>query len=396
MSIITDPALHNPRPADSHSLRITTVSSLADIRAEDWNRFAGTDNPLLCHEFLLAFETSGCTTAGTGWQPRHLLFHLGDEWVGVAPAYIKTHSMGEYVFDWSWAEAWHRHQTPYYPKLLIAIPFTPCQGPRLLLSETARPVLQPEQIHQALDALMSTHALHSWHLLFPDTRDQQLLQHPQALHRLGCQFHWFNRNYRDFDEFLATLTSRKRKNLRKERQRVRDQDIHFHWHTGPRISEEVLQAFHLFYQATYLKRGQQPYLNSDFFRTIIDQLGERVRILTASTGDRVIAAALFLVGEKTLYGRYWGCLEEYDQLHFETCYYRGIDLAIELGLERFDAGAQGEHKLVRGFEPLLTHSWHNVAHPGFRPAVADFCAAEAEQVLAYKEAACAALPYRKG
>lgn len=384
----------NP-PAAAASLRVETVGSMADIPAEDWDRFAGNDNPFLSHGFLLALERSGCTTAETGWQPSHLRLLLDNEWVGVAPGYIKTHSMGEYVFDWSWADAWQRHDQPYYPKLLIAVPFSPCQGPRLLLAENARRRLAPADIHQALDRLMAERNLNSWHLLFPDAADQALLNQPGSLHRLGCQFHWFNRQYRSFEEFLATLTSRKRKTLRKERQRVQKQGIGFQWHQGSQIPDNVLQTFHLFYQATYLKRGQRPYLNLSFFKQLVSALGDQVRILTAILDDRVIAAALFLTGSDTLFGRYWGCLEEFDQLHFETCYYQGIELAIELGLERFDAGAQGEHKLVRGFEPVFTHSWHQVAHPGFHQAVADFCMAEARDVKAYREAARAALPYRQ-
>lgn len=387
-------------------LRLETVPSIEAIAARDWNRFAGDDNPLVGYQFLYALEASGCTSASSGWQPCHLRIYLDEVWVGVAPGYLKSHSMGEYVFDWAWADAWRRYGQPYYPKLLIAVPFTPCQGPRLLLTEEARQQIAPGTLHQALDQLMGELGAHSWHLLFPDEKDQKLLSWDPALHRLGCQFHWFNRDYRNFEEFLATLTSRKRKSLRKERQRVADQGIDFEWHQGNRLDDAVLDHFFLFYQATYLKRGQSPYLNRGFFERLARELGSRLRIITAhlATPDgpgasekqgNMIAAALFIVGSDTLYGRYWGCLEDYSHLHFETCYYQGIELAIELGLNRFDAGAQGEHKLVRGFEPVLTHSWHGIANPGFQEAVRNFCAEEAADVKDYQAAAHKALPYRQ-
>lgn len=387
-------------------LRLETVTSIEAIAASDWNRFAGDQTPLVSHEFLYALEASGCTSARTGWQPCHLRIYLDEAWVGVAPGYLKSHSRGEYVFDWAWADAWNRYGQPYYPKLLIAVPFTPCQGPWLLLTDEARAQLTPGLINQALDQLIGELGAHSWHLLFPDENDQKLLTWDPALHRIGCQFHWYNRDYQNFEDFLVTLTSRKRKSLRKERQRVAEQGIDFQWHHGDQLADEVLDHFFLFYQATYLKRGQSPYLNRGFFERLARVLGSRLRIITAhlttpdSTGDNpehgaTIAAALFLVGTDTLYGRYWGCLEDYNHLHFETCYYQGIELAIELGLDRFDAGAQGEHKLVRGFEPVLTHSWHGIDNPGFQEAVRNFCEEEAADVEGYQAAALKALPYRQ-
>ena len=376
-------------------LDIVTVDSITAIGRDHWNRFAGTDNPLVGYDFLEALEASGSVCRDTGWQPCHLTFYLDGHWIGVAPAYRKFHSMGEYVFDWAWADAWQRHGLPYYPKLVVAIPFTPCQGPRLMIPGPARADLAPEQLHQALDHLMAREGLHSWHLLFPDSDDQALLASPTALHRHGCQFHWFNRGYQSFDDFLAQLTSRKRKSIRKERRQVAEQGITFeHW-SGDALPDDVLDDFFLFYNATYLKRGMQPYLNRTFFHRLAQRLGKGLRIITALREGQRIAAALFIVGEDCLFGRYWGCLDDYNHLHFETCYYQGIDLAIHEGLARFDAGAQGEHKLVRGFEPVTTHSWHNVAHPGFRDAVAHFCQEEAEDVARYHDAALAALPYRQ-
>ena len=376
-------------------LDILTVNRIADIGRDDWQAFSGTTDPLISYDFLEALEVSGAVCRQTGWQPCHLKLYLDGHWIGVAPAYRKYHSMGEYVFDWAWADAWQRHGLAYYPKLLVAVPFTPCQGRRLLIREDIRSHLSASEVHQALDALMPALGVHSWHLLFPDGTDQALLDKPGALHRLGCQFHWHNRSYGDFEDFLATLTSRKRKSLRRERRQGAEQGIGFqHW-PGDSLPEEVLDDFFLFYNATYLKRGMRPYLNREFFRNLARRLGRQLRIITAEQAGKRIAAALFIIGDQTLYGRYWGCLEDYNHLHFETCYYQGIDLAIAEGLARFDAGAQGEHKLVRGFEPVLTHSWHNVDHSGFRDAVAEFCEEEARDVQNYHHAALDALPYRQ-
>ena len=379
----------------SPELTIQTIRSIRDISPEDWDRFAGHESPFLRHDFLLALEETGCTTAPAGWGPSHLMIYLADKLKGVIPAYLKTHSMGEYVFDWAWAEAYQRYGMNYYPKLLIAVPFTPCQGPRLLFSEELRRRMTPERTHQMLDAVTGDLGAHSWHLLFPENRDQELLDKPEALHRIGCQFHWYNRGYRTFEDFLATLTSRKRKSIRKERRLVADQGITFRHFSGPDIPDHVLSTFYVFYQATYLKRGQRPYLNKEFFQQLRERQPEQLHIIMAARHEQMIAGALFLQGGDTLYGRYWGCLEEFDHLHFETCYYQGIELAIQQALTRFDAGAQGEHKLVRGFEPVLTHSWHGILHPGFREAIARFCREEAEHVMAYAEDAREALPFRQ-
>ncbi len=384
-------------PAASRpSLQLTTCDSIKDIGQDQWTRFAGTANPFLRYEFFEALESSGCTTAETGWQPSHLLIRLDNEIVGVAPAYLKRHSMGEYVFDWAWADAYQRYGVRYYPKLLIAVPFTPSRGPRLIIEPSVKRDLSPGQIPDQLDELVTELGASSWHLLFPDQSDQALLRQENELHRLGCQFHWHNRSYADFDDFLGALTSRKRKSIRKERRQVAEQSITFSTHHGLDVSDQVLNAFYVFYQATYLKRGQRPYLNKAFFEQIRERLPEHLSIIMAHHDGRMIAGALFMTGEDTLYGRYWGCLDEFNHLHFETCYYQGIELAIERGLNRFDAGAQGEHKLVRGFEPVLMHSWHGIAHPGFRDAIADFTEQEAAQVQAYFAEAHSCLPYRQG
>lgn len=377
------------------ALSIRTVDAIDKIPEATWQAFSGPSNPFLQYRFLQALEDSGCTTAGTGWQPSHLMLYRGETLVGIAPAYRKSHSMGEYVFDWAWADAYQRYGLPYYPKLLMAVPFTPSVGKRLLLAAEERQRLQPDELKEALDALAEAIDVHSWHLLFPDSDDQALLAPAGHLHRLGCQFHWFNRGYQTFDDFLATLTSRKRKSIRKERRQVADQGITFVHFPGASLPAHVLSAFYVFYQATYLKRGQRPYLNLEFFQALQQRQPDQIHVVMAVKNGEMIAGALFLIGEDTLYGRYWGCLEEFQHLHFETCYYQGLDLAIARGLRCFDAGAQGEHKLVRGFEPQLTHSFHWVAHPGFEAAISRFCEEEAVDVTRYRDAAREALPYRQ-
>ena len=378
------------------SLTVDTCASIDEIAQADWDRLAGQANPFLRYEFFQALEQSGCTTTATGWQPCHLVFRVDGQIAGLAPAYLKTHSMGEYVFDWAWADAYQRHGLNYYPKLLIAIPFTPSQGPRLLLDPLLRNRLGDGRLRDLLDTLITRLDAHSWHLLFPDAADQALLGHAGELHRIGCQFHWHNREYGNFEDFLGQLTSRKRKSIRRERRQVAEQGISFRRFHGRDIPDHVLAAFHVFYQATYLKRGQRPYLNQSFFERVRAHLPEHLYLIIAVRDGEMIAGALFLRGEDTLYGRYWGCLDEYNHLHFETCYYQGIELAIDLGLQRFDAGAQGEHKLVRGFEPVLTHSWHDVRHPGFRDAIAAFVQDEAEQVEGYFQESFTLLPFRRG
>ncbi|BES70467.1 GNAT family N-acetyltransferase [Marinobacter nanhaiticus D15-8W] len=377
------------------ALRIESVGSIDDISEADWDALSGTDNPFLRHAFFAALERSGCTTRQTGWIPAHLKLIQGGELVGLIPAFRKLHSMGEYVFDWAWADAYERYGMDYYPKLLMAVPFTPSQGARLLLKPEFRERLRPEDLHAALDQVAEALSCHSWHLLFPNARDQSLLDLDGRLHRIGCQFHWFNRDYQSFDDFLATLTSRKRKSIRKERRQVSEQGIEFRHFPAHELPDHVLDAFYVFYQATYLKRGQRPYLKRGFFQALKENQPEQMHVVMAVKDGEMIAGALFLLGQDTLYGRYWGCLEDYQHLHFETCYYQGIELAIDKGFRCFDAGAQGEHKLVRGFEPQLTHSWHWVAHPGFAEAIEQFTLDEAEDVIDYRDAALEALPYRQ-
>lgn len=353
--------------------------------------------PFLRHEFLASLEASGCVSHATGWEPSHYVCRDNSgNVVAVAPQYLKHHSFGEYVFDWSWAEAFQRHGVPYYPKLIGAIPFTPCQSPRLMLGAARcfgadrQALVARNYLHQN-KAICAGGGVSSWHVLFPD----QEAPYENMLERIGVQYHWFNRAYRSFEEFLAQLVSRKRKSIKKERARIAQAGLGFEWCSGERVTDEQLQVFYRLYHSTYEKRGQQGYLNLAFFRYLLQDMPESLQFLFVRDGTSIVAGALFFTGTTTLYGRYWGCVEEYDALHFETCYYRGIEWCIEHGFTRFDAGAQGEHKLLRGFEPVQTRSFHHIEHPEFRQAIRDFLQQESRHIASYINEARSALPFKK-
>ncbi|MCY4182703.1 MAG: GNAT family N-acetyltransferase [Gammaproteobacteria bacterium] len=376
---------------ESAKLSIRFVDAIAEIGAEAWNAQTGTGNPFMRYEFLRALESTGCTGPASGWLPRHLALYEGDQCVGVVPLYSKTNSWGEYVFDWSWANAYQQHGLAYYPKLLTAAPFTPSVGRRLFGRAADEPALVCERIRR----LALAEGASSWHVLFPADEEVALLR-GQGLHiRHGTQFHWRNRGYRSFDDFLASMVSRKRKNLRKERRRVRDQGICFHLTEGADIGEAQWANFYLHYQTTYLQRGMQGYLSQAFFHEIAREMPEQLLLINAEHSGRDIAAALFFHNDETLFGRYWGCREEREFLHFETCYYQGLDYAITKGLRSFDSGAQGEHKIQRGFEPITTHSAHWLANAEFNRAVGRFVEQERSHISEYQQAARTLLPLRE-
>ncbi len=353
------------------------------------------DYPFLTSAFLEALEDSGSVGPGSGWLPCHLRLESEGRLQATMPLYQKAHSWGEYVFDWSWAEAYGQHGLAYYPKLVTAIPFTPATGPRVQFSSGAGSrVTCTELVDRVMDQAGEAGAS-SWHLLFPDSEQLALFDDPRLLHRHGSQFHWFNRNYGCFDDFLDTLSARKRKMIRRERRRVAAQGIATVMLQGQDISPDLWDFFYRLYQRTYLKRsGSGGYLTRSFFQLISRRLGDQVLMAVALTGKEPVACALFFRDDTRLYGRYWGCLQDLDCLHFELCYYRGIDYAIDSGLRCFDAGAQGEHKILRGFEPVLTHSLHWIAHPVFAEAIGDYLARERLQVRRYMEEARQLLPYR--
>jgi predicted N-acyltransferase len=373
------------------------ATSLEGIDPAGWNAVAGADYPFLRHEFLHGLETTGCTTAESGWQPCHLVLREGGAIIAVMPLYLKSHSYGEYVFDWSWAEAWQRSGLRYYPKLLTAIPFTPATGPRLCCAPGQDIGTTWSLALAAVQDLARRQGFSSWHLLFPDPAAADYLQPAGLSRRTATQFHWFNRGYGDFDDFLAGFTSRKRKSLRRERRRVTEQDLEMRTLAGAAIGERDWARFHQFYQLTYAKRsGHGGYLTREFFTRTAPALGDQVIMVQALERGEVVAAALYFRSGDTLYGRYWGCLREYDSLHFETCYYQGIEFCIANGLRRFDPGAQGEHKIQRGFEPVQTCSMHWIADPRLADAVADFTRREARHTAAYMAEAERLLPFRTG
>jgi uncharacterized protein len=378
------------------NITIRFIHSLHQVAASAWNGLVGDGYPFLRHEFLLALEDSGCTTHKTGWQPLHALIESANAaLLGVLPLYLKTNSMGEYVFDWGWADAYQRHGLHYYPKLLSAIPFTPCAGPRLCLATGVDFTKALHALQGAIEELSISQQLSGWHVLFPEEvlRDQ-LLNHGHLL-RTGCQYQWFNQGYESFDDYLATFASRKRKNLRKERSAVADAGITMQVVEGNAVTSEQWALFYQFYASTYVVRGRQPYLNADFFLQLAQVMPGRLMLVLAMRGQDAIAGALFFKGADTLYGRYWGCREEVAFLHFEACYYQGIEYCIRHRLQRMDSGAQGEHKIQRGFAPVSTWSTHWIRHSEFRQAIANFVEEEQRHISSYMQQAAEALPFKK-
>nr|WP_258405148.1 GNAT family N-acetyltransferase [Shewanella psychrotolerans] len=379
---------------------------MEQISESRWTALMGRENPFTRYAFLSALETSCSVGMESGWVPMHVMVHRAQELVAVMPMYLKTHSYGEYVFDWAWAQAYERHQLEYYPKLVSAIPFTPIGGKRIGFSDRLSVEQRQQltvQLGDYLGQLLEKIGGSSWHHLFHTKAEQQLLANAGYLTRMGTQFHWHNRGYHDFDAFLAQMSSRKRKNILKERRQLLGKRLSFRFIEGQDVNLSQLQHFSRCYQATYYKRsGHSGYLNLAFFTELVASMGDAIRLLIVSQETEQaeqttipIAAALYFVSEDTLYGRYWGTLVELDGLHFETCYYQGIEYAIAHGLQTFDAGAQGEHKVLRGFEPIETYSAHEIMHDGFRAAIEDFTLQEKRQIAIYMEQLRAVLPYKK-
>ena len=369
---------------EAQSLTDITASilhNISDIDAAAWDRCAGAAgvyNPFVRHKFLAALETSGSVSEATGWQPFHLNVAQDQQTIGVVPMYLKNHSQGEYVFDYAWAEAWHRAGGQYYPKLQVSVPFTPATGPRLLCDEN-----HPEHTQLLLRACqqVATQAkVSSLHMTFMTEAQWQVAGTQGLLRRLDQQFHWHNPGYASFDDFLAALASKKRKNLRRERREALSNGIEIEWVTGAELSEAHWDAFYAFYLDTGQRKWGSPYLNRAFFSQIQRTMPEDILLIMAKRQGRYIAGALNFIGVDTLFGRNWGCVEDHRFLHFEVCYYQAIDFAIARGLKKVEAGAQGSHKVARGYLPQATHSAHWIADPGFRDAVARFVAEERDYV----------------
>lgn len=377
-------------------LRTEVFPSIEALDAADWHRLEGTDNPFLSHAFLAALERHGCVGAGSGWTPRHVIAtDAGGRLAAAMPLYLKAHSWGEFVFDWSWAHAYREAGLDYYPKLVGMVPFTPVTTTRFLV----RPDLDRRDAAATLleaalaEARASTAS--SLHLLFTGRAERELLHEAGFVLRKDCQFHWHNRGYADFDDFLRGFASAKRKKVRRERRRIAESGVHFETLSGTAIGEDLWHDIHEFCASTFARRGHLPYLTRGFFVEAGHALGDRLVVILARLSKRPVAAAVCFRSDDTLYGRYWGSAGDLHSLHFETCYYQGIELCIRLGLERFEPGTQGEHKISRGFEPAATWSAHWLAHPGFARAVRDFADRERAQIDAYMAEMDGHLPFRR-
>jgi hypothetical protein len=368
------------------------AAGVSAFEPQEWDRCAGLGNPFLSHAFLSALEESGSVGPGTGWQPAPIAIDGADGKLQAAmPAYVKSHSQGEYVFDHGWAAAFERAGGAYYPKLQIAVPFTPVPGRRLLAAD---PALAPNLL-AAAEAVVERHGLSSAHATFVAPDEVPLFEQAGWLIRIDSQFHWHNDGYSGFEDFLAALASRKRKAIRKERAAALEELTVQHL-SGAEIEERHWDAFWRFYQDTGARKWGRPYLTREFFSLLGERMSDKVLLIFALHEGRPIAGALNLIGADTLYGRYWGTTAEVPHLHFEICYYQAIDAAISLGLRRVEAGAQGEHKLGRGYSPVPTYSAHFIADRGFRGAVADFLDAERSAVVREIGALERMAPFRRG
>ncbi|MCU0734891.1 MAG: GNAT family N-acetyltransferase [Methylotetracoccus sp.] len=378
----------------SLDLNARLVKRIGDIEPEHWNALSDDANPFVCHAFLLALEQQGCLGRRVGWFPSHLVVEDGSgRLIGAMPMYLKANSFGEFVFDWSWAEAHERVGLPYYPKAVVAAPFTPASGPRLLVDPRVdRQTLAPLMIDAAIRSAGALN-LSSVHWLFGS--DVELASAPSLLARKGCQFHWENPGYRDFNDFLDTLSAKRRKEIKRERRRVAEAGVSVVRVSGREAKDTDWELFHRLYRRTFAKHGNYAALRLDFFRELGRTMGHQMLLLVASTQAREIGAALFFLGRDTLYGRYWGAFDDMPALHFEVCYYQGIDYCIEKQLKRFEPGAQGEHKVSRGFDPRATWSYHWISDPGLREAIARYLRREGADLEAYMQHLLAHSAYRE-
>ncbi len=371
---------------DEPQIEVTVVGSLDQVDGSEWDLCACPEagdgraiDPFTTYRFLKALEDSGSVGAGTGWEPRHVLARRDGALIGVMPCYAKNHSQGEYIFDFNWAHAYENAGGRYYPKLQVAVPFTPATGRRFLTAEGCDEVAMSALVQGAVQ-LAAQNELSSIHATFCTEAEALAGAEMGLLHRTGQQFHWYNDGYENFDGFLAALSSRKRKNIRKERRVAQNFGGTIHQFTGDQIMPEHWDAFWQFYQDTGIRKWGTPYLSREFFEIAQDTMRDDILLIMCERDGHWVAGAMNLIGRDTLYGRYWGCGEDHPCLHFEVCYYQAIEYAIEHGLGRVEAGAQGQHKLARGYLPSTVHSLHWIADPGFKEAVARFVDAERDAV----------------
>lgn len=376
-------------------MTVTVHNSIADIAADDWNRLCGTEYPFLRHEFLNLAEQTRCVSKEQGWTPRHLSISEHGRLRAAMPLYEKSHSWGEFVFDWAWANAYEQAGLSYYPKLVSAVPFTPAPSCRLLLADADDSEAAGQLIEGAVDLAMHSECS-SLHLLFPTADEIVLLESAGLLTRKDCQFHWQNRGYHTFDDFLATFTAAKRKKAKRDRRRAQESGIRFRRLRGNEMDDSHWSIVHALISRTFLQRGSLPYFNEEFFRSVSRQLPDNILVILAEKDAHAVAAAVFFDSERILYGRYWGSNGHYDALHFETCYYQGIEYCIDTGKQVFEPGTQGEHKISRGFSPVTTWSAHWLAHPEFADAISKYLDHESRHVERYMEAVDSRSPYKSG
>ncbi len=374
-------------------MRLTVHDAIADIAPDAWNALAGDAYPFLRYEFLLAAEQTGCVSQDAGWAPRHLTLESDGRLLGAMPLYQKEHSWGEFVFDWAWARAYEQAGLRYYPKLVSAVPFTPAASRRLLLADPDDLAASRALVEGAITLAERT-GCSSLHVLFPTADELPMFRDAGLKLRKDCQFHWRNRGYADFEQFLQTFTASKRKKARRDRRRVNEAGIRFRRLKGGEIDVRTWEQVYRLISLTFMRRGSLPYYNLDFFLRIGASLPDNILVIVAESHAEPIAAAIFYESPGALYGRYWGSDGRHNALHFETCYYQGIDYCIEKGLQLFEPGTQGEHKISRGFAPRTTWSAHWLAHPRFLSAVGDYLEEESRYVERYMESVDARSPYR--
>jgi uncharacterized protein len=375
-------------------MRTSISTSITDIDSAAWDALEAGGSPFLRHAFLSTLESTGCVGAETGWLPAPVTLHDDRGLAAAAPAYVKVHSYGEFVFDFAWARAYSQHGLHYYPKLTLAVPFTPVGGERLLVRPDVDAAVARAALIDTMRTFAESRGISSIHALFVSDADRAAFEAAGWLARRDVQFHWVNQGYRDFDHYLESFTSDKRKKIKRERRRVSEEGIHFETLAGPELTSATIDEVFDLHRDTFLRNGGEPYLTRASFRLLPQRLGDSFLIKRARRGDETLAAAVFFRGRDALYGRYWGAYEQHHSLHFETCYHQGIEFCIEQGIGRFESGAQGEHKVARGFSPATTWSMHWIVDPRFRAAIAEYLQHEGEDRDSYARFIAAHVPYR--
>ncbi|MBX2823823.1 MAG: GNAT family N-acetyltransferase [Gammaproteobacteria bacterium] len=381
---------------ETDTISVEVRDTLGDVSAESWNALTADDNPFTRYEFLSALETTGCLGEEKGWYPRYFLVFDKDDLIAACPTYVKTNSYGEFVFDWAWAEAYERNGLPYYPKLISSIPYTPATGRRLLIRADQSQAQLTTALQRTIVGFCKDQSYSGMHWLFVTEEEHELLEQDGLMTRLDCQYHWHNQNYSDFDDFLANCTSKRRKTIKRERRHVSDANIRLEPRAGSTLTKEEWRRVHRFYRSTFDQKWGSASLTRAFFETVGETMGDDVFIVFAYLDDPVpIACSIMFKSSDTLYGRFWGCSEEHHSLHFEACYYQGIEYCIKHGLKHFEPGAQGEHKITRGFVPRLTYSQHWIAHDGFRNAIENYLTEERTHVRQRCEGLAELLPFKQ-